>query len=103
MRQVFTSPNSTLVGYYKSFLDEAGIPSFIQNDNTNNIGLVGSVFTPSLCIIHDEDFDEAILILKSQQIQENTGTVEWLCPGCSEKNPPNFEFCWSCNTARPVG
>jgi len=101
MRQVYTNQDSTQVGYYKSILDEAGILSFIQNEFSNNPKVAGAVFFPSLCVIKDADYDEAIRILKSLQIKEVARVDEWKCPSCSEINPPNFELCWNCNSLRP--
>jgi hypothetical protein len=101
MRQVYTSQDSTQVGYYKSILDEAGILSFIRNEYSNNPEVSGAMFLPSLCVIEDTDYDKAIRILKSQQIKEVGRVDEWKCPSCSEINPPNFELCWNCNSLRP--
>jgi len=101
MREVFSSPDPTEVGYYKSILDAAGISSFIRNENANSIGLAGAMFFPSLCVIEDTTYDEAIRILKSRQVKNASVTAEWACPSCSEKNPGNFELCWNCNAPRP--
>jgi hypothetical protein len=100
MRQVFTSQDVTQVGYYKSILDTAGIRSFIQNENAGNPVMGGAVFLPSLCIIDDENYDEAIRILRSQTVEAPTGSVEWTCPSCGQKNPPNFGSCWNCSAMR---
>ena len=101
MREVFTSQDFTEVGFYKSMLDEAGIVSFIRNENANSQGLAGSMFFPSLCVTRDEDYGEAIRILKSGQAKDTKPGVDWTCPSCSEKNPGNFELCWKCGAARP--
>lgn len=101
MRQVFSSQDFTEVGYYKSILDEAGISSFIRNENTGNPVTSGAMFLPSLCVVKDGDYDEAIRLLKSRQVKEASGDgVEWTCLSCSEKNPSNFELCWNCNSVR---
>jgi hypothetical protein len=101
VRAVYTSQDTSLVGYYKSILDDAGIASFIRNENSNNPEMAGANFFPSLCIIEDSDFDEAIRILKARQSEEVIRTEEWTCPSCKEINPPNFELCWNCNSLRP--
>lgn len=101
MRAVYTSQDASQVGYYKSILDEAGIASYIRNEHTNNPAMAGAMFLPSLCIIDDADYDEAIRILKSRQEKIPAAGPDWTCPACSEKNPFNFELCWKCNTARP--
>jgi len=101
MREIFTSSEFTQVGYCKSILDEAGISSFIRNENSNTIGLAGAIFFPSLFVTDDADYDEAIRILKSRQYSEPTIVADWTCPSCSEKNPGNFELCWNCSAPRP--
>jgi hypothetical protein len=103
MREVFSSPDPTEVGYYKSMLDEAGISCFIRNESANSIGLVGAMFFPALCVIEDADYDESLRILKSRQVPQASDAADWTCPSCSEKNPGNFELCWKCNAARPPG
>jgi hypothetical protein len=99
MREVFSNSDFTRVGYYKSILDEAGISSFVRNENA--IGAVGAVFPPSLCVTNDSDYDEAVSILKSRQFVKAAPAVDWVCPACSETNPGNFEVCWKCNALRP--
>ncbi len=101
MRQVFSSSDPTEVGYYKSMLDEAGIASFIRNENANSIGLIGAAFFPILCVTEDADYDEAIRILKTRMVPKTVEVADWTCPSCSEKNPGNFELCWNCATPRP--
>jgi len=102
MRQVYTSQDSTQVGYYKSILDEAGIASYIQNENSNNPEMAGANFFPALCVIRDTDYNKAIDLLKPQQQEVPVYTEEWKCPSCSEINPPNFGSCWNCNSFRPA-
>ncbi len=101
MRTVYTSRDSTQVGYYKSILDEAGIVSFIQNENTNNPEVSGANFYPSLCVIDDKDFEAAISLLKSEQATSLHTDPDWICPSCSESNPANFDSCWNCDVLRP--
>jgi hypothetical protein len=101
MREVFTSQDFTEVGYYKSILDEAGISSVIRNENANVQGLTGSSFYPSLCVVKDEDYAEAIRILRTARGAGAVLAADWTCPVCSEKNPGNFEVCWKCSAARP--
>ncbi len=101
MREVFSSPDVTEVGYYKSILDAAGIPSFIRNENATSIGLAGAMFFPALCILDDSAYDECIRILKSGQLAGPVVGADWVCASCGEKNPANFELCWKCATPRP--
>ena len=100
MRSVFQSNDFTEVGYYKSILDAAGIITFIQNQNPPAIG---APFPASLCIRDDDDFDEAIRLLKERQNTTPANAPDWTCPACAEKNPANFEVCWKCQSPRPQG
>jgi hypothetical protein len=100
VREVFTSQDFTQVGYYKSILDGEGIITFIRNESSNNTGMAGPMFLPTLCVIDDGDYDEAIQILQEQRTPVALG-ADWICPSCLEKNPANFELCWNCNSARP--
>ncbi len=97
MRQIYTSRDSTQVGYYKSILDRAGILSFIRNEMSNNPEASGAAFDPALCIIEDGDYEKAIGILKSNQIAPPRTGPEWTCLSCAEKNPANFDSCWNCD------
>ena len=101
MRQVYTSQDSAQVGYYKSILDEAGILSFIRNENSNNPEASGAAFLPALCVIADKDYEQAISLLKSMQVTASRTGPEWTCRSCSEKNPVNFDSCWNCDLLRP--
>ena len=102
MREVYTNQDVTEVSFYQSILEEANIATFIRNENTGNPALSGAEFAPTLCVVEDDDYDEAVRILKEHQDKVVAGAVEWICPSCSEKNPSNFEVCWKCNTARPA-
>jgi hypothetical protein len=79
MREVFTSPDFTEVGYYKSILDGAGIVSFIRNENANAQGLTGTSFYPSLCVLQDGDYAEAVRILKMSRAKDAKPGADWSC------------------------
>ena len=100
MREVFTHSDFTQVGYYKSVLDEAKIASFIRNQNANNPDMAGANFASVLCVLDDEDYEEALRLLKSFRLQSTVVGPDWNCPACSEINPSNFEVCWNCGAIR---
>lgn len=100
MREVFSNQDLTLVAYYKGLLDEAGIPSYIRNENTNNPDVAGAGFSPTLCVISNADFDTAIALLKAASLQSSS-KADWTCPSCAEANPGNFELCWNCGAPSP--
>jgi len=100
MREVFSNQDLTLVAYYRGLLDEAGISSYIRNENTNNPDVAGAGFSPTLCVISDADFDTAIALLKSTS-RKTSSQANWTCPACAEVNPGNFELCWNCGVLAP--
>lgn len=102
MREVFASQDFTRVGYYKSVLDEAGIPTFIRNEFSNNSvdGLQGPAIYPALCVVIDEDFDEAMKILGEIFYALPTQNPDWKCPKCLAEVPGNFDSCWQCGIFR---
>ncbi len=103
MRELYTSMDSTRIGFYKSILDEAGIACYIQNDTTSQVtNMLAMVFQPTLCIVDDERYDEALELL-SPHLDETPLTAEnWSCPACKESNPASFDLCWNCQAEKPV-
>ena len=101
MREVFVHQDHARVGFYKSILDEAGIPNFIRNEMANNITEMPSpIFYPTLCVLQDEDYGEAMGILSKIYYEQPTQEAEWRCPKCNEEVPGTFDSCWSCGTVR---
>ena len=102
MRELYTSMDSARIGFYKSILDEAGIPCFIQNETTSQlVNMLAMVFQPTLCITNDAQYEDALALLKPLHDQSlPTLEEEWVCPQCKETNPGAFELCWKCQTIR---
>ena len=70
MREVFVNQDHARVGFYKSILDQAGIANFVRNESANNITEMPSpIFFPALCVIHDEDYDKAMAVLREMRGQ----------------------------------
>jgi Protein of unknown function (DUF2007). len=110
MKEVFTHPDPTIVGWKKSILEEAGIHCFIRNENTSAtlgagaLGLVQSpIFDPALCIVDDRRYDEAAALLKGAGNTPPVIRADWRCPKCGETVPGNFDTCWNCSTAQEGG
>ncbi len=98
MRIVFVNQDHARVGFYKSVLDEMGIPSFIRNEFSNN-GLTempSGLFFPTLCVIDDEDYDEAMRILGTIYYGGASPLPDWICAKCQAEVPGNFDLCWQC-------
>src|SRR5205085_752020 len=102
MREVFVNQDHARVGFYKSVLEEAGIATFIRNEMANNITEMPSpLFFPALCVLQDEDYDEAMRILGPIYYAQPSVTADWRCPKCHEEVPGTFESCWQCGELRP--
>lgn len=105
MKEIYSHPDYTRVGYLESVLKEAGIRCFVRNAMTHNLltGIPSHLFYPKLCIIDDGDLDAAIELLKPLQERESPGPVgesDWICPHCGETVPAGFEQCWKCDAVR---
>ncbi len=104
MKEVFRHADSALVGLYQSMLEDAGIGTFVHNSGTQQ-AIVGSVLTalcplpqffPTLSVLRDEDYSEAMTILRSLREAGPVPLADWLCPRCGESVPGHFTVCWNC-------
>jgi hypothetical protein len=101
MREVFVNQDHARVGLYKSVLDEAGIANFVRNEMANNITEMPSpLFFPTLCVVRDEDYDEAMRILGEIYHERSPQTADWRCAKCNEEVPGTFDSCWHCGELR---
>ncbi len=105
MKEIFSDPDYTRVGYFESVLKEAGIRCYIQNAYSHNLltGIPSHLFFPKLCIIDDEDYQAALDLLNPLYEKEIPGAVQradWACPNCQESVPGEFDQCWKCDTIR---
>lgn len=103
MRQVFVNQDHARVGYYKSVLDQAGIPNFVRNEDSHNsiTDMPSPLFFPALCVVQDEDYDRAMEILSEIYYAPPSTAPEWRCVECGEKAPGTFDSCWQCGSAHP--
>ena len=101
MREVFVNQDAARVGFFKSVLEEAGIPSFVRNEMANNITEMPSpLFFPALCVVRDEDYDQAMRILGEIYYDRAPDSPEWRCSKCGEDVPGTFNSCWRCEAVR---
>src|SRR5215204_1038441 len=101
MREIFVNQDHARVGFYKSILDDAGIASFIRNELANNItDMPSPIFFPALCVVHDEDYDKALALLREVYYAAPSNAPDWRCPKCNEEVPGNFDACWHCDAPR---
>ena len=108
MKEIFSDPDYTRVGYFESVLKQAGIRCFIQNAYSHNLltGIPSHLFYPKLCIIDDGDYDAALELLQPLHQKELPGALpraDWTCPHCGEAVPAGFDQCWKCDAVRDTG
>ncbi len=100
MKELFREPDITRVSYFKAVLEEHGIPTLVRNEFLTCSGLTEipiPEFFPALCVLNDEDYPQAVAIIREQLAANMKGAdTEIACRSCGESNPGNFETCWSC-------
>ena len=102
MRQVYVNQEYARVGFYQSVLEAAGLPNFVRNAMANNItDLPSPLFFPTLCVLRDEDYDEAMRLLGEIYYARPSQAADWVCPKCREEVPGTFDLCWQCGASRP--
>ena len=108
MREVYSDQDFTRVGYFKSILDAEGIRCFIRNEHGQTIsrGFAGFFqrfqwLVPRLCIVDDEDMEDALTLLLPHYRPPESSLPDWTCPACKESVPGSFDSCWKCQTPKP--
>ncbi|QIF02708.1 DUF2007 domain-containing protein [Roseimicrobium sp. ORNL1] len=99
MKELFREKDFTRVGFYRGMLESEGIPTFVMNENTETMTTMVPIpeFFPALCVVNDEDYDIAVEVLEKNAVYgARQSQQQHVCPKCQEKNPGNFETCWSC-------
>lgn len=106
MRKIYEHADFTMVGYYQTVLEEAGILTLVKNVGAS-IGTGEIPFTevyPELWVMEDAEYDRAESLLRALREEgppESAAQLEWTCPNCGEKVEGNFGECWNCGTDRP--
>ncbi len=95
MIEVYASLNSADILVRQAMLEQAGIQTFVRNDNLSQWGSVLiEFFQPALCVVDPADYDEAMRLLKT--LEDQAPGSDWICPKCGETVPASFESCWNC-------
>ena len=102
MREVFSNVDAVRVGFFRSVLEKAGIPSYVRNEYSHNSaeGLQSPAMYPTLCVLEDGDYDEAMRLLGEICNEDATVLPDWACPKCAAEVPGNFDACWQCGSFR---
>jgi hypothetical protein len=104
MHELYVHPDHVRVGFFKSVLEQAGIPCFIRNENTHNTmtGMPSPLFFPALCLLDDQDIPQARELLAPMLHPTAPSLPDWTCPSCGESAiPGTFETCWKCGATAP--
>lgn len=100
MKELFREREFTTIGYYRNILETAGIKTFVRNENLHNNEVPIPDFFPALCVVNDEEYDRALQVIQEHVERDREASdTEVECASCGEKNPGNFEVCWSCGGA----
>lgn len=92
-----TLPDAHLL---RQLLAHAGIEAHVFNENAQS-GMGEIPFThawPEVWIERDADMKRAREIVRSFERPPVNG-ADVFCSTCRERNPGNFELCWSCGAA----
>ena len=104
MKEVFRHSDAGRVAVCQSLLESAGIQTYVRNANTQQ-ALVGGIalalfpipdFWPTLCVMDDDDYPEALELLRDAQDAVTDMQPDWTCPECNESVPGHFAVCWNC-------
>ena len=85
-------------------LEDAGIGTFVHNIGSQQLGLTTAffplpLFFPTLSVLRDEDYGEAMTILRT--LRDTAPMLpNWVCQNCEETVPGSLTACWNCEQAR---
>ncbi len=100
MKDLFREFDFTKVGYYQSIIESQGVETFVRNrDSASLVGEAAIMpdLWPTLCVVNDEDYERAMQMIRdSVSVDSERSDIEVVCSACQEKNPGNFDLCWSC-------
>lgn len=107
MTPVFVDQDLTRVGFARNILESAGIPCFMQNENTRSLGVSVMGFSnpalldPTVYVTDDTLVEKARELLREHFPAAPPLAADWTCAVCKESNPATFDLCWKCQAARP--
>ena len=101
MREVYRHHEFIRVNHFRDLIEAAGIPTMLRNEHLVHgvVEIPIPEFYPNLCVMNDEDYEEAWSIIHQALEAEKIHPGEDLsCPECGENNPANFAECFACQT-----
>jgi len=97
MKELFREQELTRVVFFKTLLENEGIPTFIRNEALIVTEIQIPEFYPALCVLNDEDYGRAVQLIRDHLAADTRDAEpERVCPACGEISPGNFDTCWSC-------
>ncbi|MFT6864184.1 MAG: hypothetical protein ACJAVK_002747 [Akkermansiaceae bacterium] len=99
MKEVFRHHEYIRVNQFRDLVEAAGIPTMLRNEHLVHgvIEIPIPEFYPNLCVMSDDDYEEAWNIIKTVIEEEKDSPGDDLvCAHCGEKNPGNFGECFAC-------
>lgn len=83
----------------QNWLNQEGIPAFVEGANANSALYVGSALAGVKLLVAKEDQERARIVLRQYHSVLPDRTT-WYCGECEEFNEPSFDLCWSCSKKR---
>ena len=102
MKKLYVSQSLIDVESRKELLNQANISCTIKNQQSAMLGgevPFAEVF-PELWVLHDENFEQARVLLRDWEEAQPLETTSWTCGRCGEIHQKEFTTCWKCNQER---
>ncbi len=97
MKRIYQAGNLQEAYLLVGLLAREGIETRVFNESAQ--GALGEIpfpqAYPEIWVLDDERADRAGEIIDAYEQQQPTGETV-ACPHCRERNPANFDLCWSC-------
>lgn len=102
MTLVYTHENLALVMNMNTLLEQAGVKTQIKNEfAAGGRGEIPCFETwPEVWVLQDNHVEKAKRLVR--EVIEKQNKPDWVCLQCGEENGSAFEFCWQCDTLKPV-
>jgi len=106
MKRVYDAQNFSDAHLLKDILDTQGIEAIIKGDSILWVAPVGVRDSPSVWVVDDEDYEEAMEVVSEYSSKGVTGKridKKWKCKKCGEISEEQFSECWKCGAKRSQG
>ena len=91
------------IAFFQGILENAGIQTFVRNENLSGVEGMIPIFEPALCVVNDGDEGRARELMEQAKQTEDPGDgPKQVCGDCGEENPSNFGTCWNCGETLTV-